>query len=85
MSSNIKKTSNKLCLNLSSANNNVTQKVDREERCLLCHAYLPVISLVFWEVENLFGGLVPFIVRVLPGLRWKHQIKTGHEQQVEEN
>lgn len=69
---NTKRISNKLNLNLSSSNNDAIKfplfKRYREERSLLSHAYLPVISLVFGEVENLFCGLIPFSIRVLPSL-----------------
>lgn len=33
------------------------------------YSYLPIICLVFGEVENLFGHLVPFSMCVFPGLQ----------------
>lgn len=37
----------------------------------LYHPYLPIVCLVFGEVENLFGHLVPFSICILPSLQMK--------------
>lgn len=63
-----------LCQNRSQSLVNLTRRRRRlthrrgRRQPPLQHAYLPIVCLVFGEVENLFGRLVPFRVRVLPSL-----------------
>lgn len=50
----------------------MTPKIWHGRTSQTSHSYLPILCLVFGEVENLFGHLVPFCMRIFPSLQAKH-------------